>query len=152
MRHLVTEVNIPIPDGVTVTAKSRVVVVKGPLGTIQRAFKYASIDISKPADKNIKLTIWQAARKERAVLRAIGTQIANMIRGVTEGFKFKMKLAFAHFPIQESVAKDGSSVEIKHFLGEKRIRRIDSLPGVKVSRKDEEKSKLFFILRIMYVI
>jgi len=58
MRHLVTEVNIPIPDGVTVTAKSRVVVVKGPLGTIQRAFKYASIDISKPADKNIKLTIW----------------------------------------------------------------------------------------------
>ena len=140
MRHLVTEVNIPIPDGVTVTAKSRVVVVKGPLGTIQRAFKYASVDIQKPANKNIKLTIWQAARKERAVLRAIGTQIANMIRGVTEGFKFKMKLAFAHFPIQEVVAKDGSSVEIKHFLGEKRIRRIDSLPGVKISRKDEEKS------------
>lgn len=69
-----------------------------------------------------------------------------MIRGVTEGYKFKMKLAFAHFPIQEAVSKDGTSVEIKHFLGEKIIRRIDALPGVKISRRDEEKSNELMIL------
>ncbi|KAL4471354.1 hypothetical protein ABPG74_008247 [Tetrahymena malaccensis] len=142
MRHLLTEVNVTIPEGVTVTAKQRVVEVKGPLGTIKRAFRYASVDIQKPTKDNVKLQIWQASRKERAVLQSIGSQIKNMIRGVTEGYKFKMKLAFAHFPIQESVAKDGSSIEIKHFLGEKRVRRIQALPGVKITRKDEEKNTL----------
>ena len=77
-----------------------------------------------------------------------------MIRGVTEGFKFKMKLAYAHFPIQDFVAKDGKSVEIKHFLGERRVRRIDALEGVSISKKEEEKSKnfyIFFSLKFIYL-
>jgi large subunit ribosomal protein L9e len=63
-----------------------------------------------------------------------------MIRGVTTGYKFKMRFAYAHFPIQALVAGNGESVEIKNFLGEKRTRKIQCLPGVKITRTEEEKS------------
>ncbi|EGR30271.1 ribosomal protein, putative [Ichthyophthirius multifiliis] len=139
MRHLLTETEVVIPEAVTVGVQSRVVTVKGPLGSLKRAFKHASISILKPKDNKLKLQIWQAQRKQRACLTAIASQIKNMIRGVTEGYKFKMKLAYAHFPIQDFVSKDGKSIEIKHFLGEKRVRRIDALEGVQIIKKEERK-------------
>ena len=58
MRHLLTEVNLPIPDSVTITSDARVITVKGPLGTLKRAFKHASVNILKPKDKNLKLQLW----------------------------------------------------------------------------------------------
>jgi len=65
-----------------------------------------------------------------------------MIRGVTLGYKFKMRFAYAHFPIQVLVDSTGKSIEIKNFLGEKMVRKIVSLPGVTVLKNDEEeKSK-----------
>jgi len=45
----------------------------------------------------------------------------------------------------------GSTViEIKNFLGEKRIRRIKALDGVKFSKTDEEKSKKFGKNKFIY--
>ncbi len=55
MRHLLTETEVVIPNGVTVSAESRVVTVKGPLGTLKRAFKHASVSILKPKDNKLKL-------------------------------------------------------------------------------------------------
>jgi ribosomal protein L6P/L9E len=42
-----------------------------------------------------------------------------MIRGVTLGYKFKMRYAYAHFPIQGFITDGGKAVEIRNFLGEK---------------------------------
>ena len=44
-----------------------------------------------------------------------------------------MKSAYAHFPININIATDGSSMEIRNFLGEKVVRRIGMLEGVKVA-------------------
>lgn len=49
--------------------------------------------------------------------------------------------AFAHFPIIANVIDRGAAVEIKNFLGEKIVRTIKCLPGVTISRTEEEKSK-----------
>lgn len=65
-----------------------------------------------------------------------------MVTGVTDGYKFKMRYAYAHFPIQGLITNDGKTVEIKNFLGEKYTRKIDALEGVKISKKEEEKDQL----------
>ena len=44
-----------------------------------------------------------------------------------------MKSAYAHFPININIAADGTSMEIRNFLGEKVVRRIGMLEGVKVA-------------------
>ena len=53
----------------------------------------------------------------------------NMIKGVTKGFEYKMRLVYAHFPINANITDDGGIVEVRNFLGEKRVRIVKMLPG-----------------------
>lgn len=56
-----------------------------------------------------------------ACIRTICSHIENMITGVTKGYLYKMRFCYMHFPI--NVAITGRTVEIRNFLGEKRVRR-----------------------------
>ena len=53
----------------------------------------------------------------------------NLIKGVKIGFEYKMRLVYAHFPISVNIENEGTKVEIRNFLGEKRVRIVDLLPG-----------------------
>ena len=57
-----------------------------------------------------------------------------------QGFRYKMRAVYAHFPINITCTNDGSLVEIRNFLGEKYIRKVNMRPGVTCvnsSQKDE---------------
>lgn len=56
-----------------------------------------------------------------ACIRTICSHVENMITGVTKGYLYKMRFCYAHFPINVSIT--GKTVEIRNFLGEKRVRR-----------------------------
>jgi large subunit ribosomal protein L9e len=61
-----------------------------------------------------------------------------MITGVTKGFEYKMKFVYAHFPINVAIAEDGKKIEIRNFLGEKIVRKVNMLEGVTVIRTDQK--------------
>ncbi len=63
-----------------------------------------------------------------------------MIVGVTKGFKYKMRFCYAHFPI--NVTCNNNTVEIRNFLGEKRVRRVQLLDGVKYVRTADVKDQI----------
>merc|ERR1711865_567934 len=70
--------------------------------------------------------------------------IENMCIGVTEGYMYKMRTVHAHFPINCSVPKDGSCIDIKNFLGGKQIKHVDMIPGVTVKLSVDVKDELIF--------
>jgi large subunit ribosomal protein L9e len=72
--------------------------------------------------------------------RTVGSHINNMFVGVTKGFKYKMRFCYAHFPINVSAV--GDTVEIRNFLGEKNVRRIELLEGVKYARTADIKDQI----------
>ena len=53
----------------------------------------------------------------------------NLFKGVTYGFQYKMRLVYAHFPINANIEEDGKLIEIRNFLGEKRVRIVRMLAG-----------------------
>lgn len=53
-----------------------------------------------------------------------------------------MRFAYAHFPINVNLGKDGKNIEIKNFLGEKLSRKIDMHEGVKITRKEDIKDEI----------
>ena len=57
-----------------------------------------------------------------------------------------MRLCYSHFPINATVAKDGSSVLIKNFLGGKQDKLITMFGGTKVrlTPADQVKDELVF--------
>lgn len=51
-----------------------------------------------------------------------------------------MRFVYSHFPI--NVTLNGNDVEIRNFLGEKRVRKVPLLEGVKYTRS-EQKDEIF---------
>ncbi|GMG18381.1 unnamed protein product [[Candida] boidinii] len=67
-----------------------------------------------------------------------------MIKGVTLGFKYKMRFVYAHFPINVNVIeKEGEKyVEIRNFLGDKKVRYVKIFPGVTATLSAAQKDEL----------
>jgi len=53
-----------------------------------------------------------------------------------------MRMVYAHFPINTNIESSGQKIELRNFLGEKRVRRVDMLEGVTVARSDKVKDEL----------
>jgi len=145
---------------VEVEVGARKIKVKGPLGTLERDFKHISMDIRKVTGEMlglneeddgaealsasyIKVDLWFATRKQLACVRTICSHIENLFTGVIQGFTYKMRFVYSHFPINVTLA--GENVEIRNFLGEKRVRKIKLLPGVSYHRSENVKDEISLI-------
>ncbi|MBC7081487.1 MAG: 50S ribosomal protein L6 [Thermoplasmatales archaeon] len=126
---------IEIPEGVKVDVKDGKVIVEGAKGKIEKMFFHPKISIEKE-DNKISLKCDYPKAKEKAIIGSYEAHIRNMIKGVTEGFIYKMKIVYSHFPIKVSVK--GNEVIIENFLGEKFPRKTKIFGNVKVSVKGDE--------------
>jgi large subunit ribosomal protein L6 len=59
-----------------------------------------------------------------------------MIKGVTEGFEYGMKIVYSHFPMKTTVKKDGFIIE--NFLGEAAPRKAKIVGETKVQISGDE--------------
>lgn len=84
MKDIYKDEDFEIPDGVSVTVKSRLVTVKGPRGELTKSLRHINMEIKKISDKKIKLIVWHGGRKHVACLRTVRSLIMNMIQGVTK--------------------------------------------------------------------
>lgn len=142
MLTIYKELDLDIPEGVTIQIDSRVVTVKGPRGELTKNLRHLAMDfrlVKGPKGDRLKFIVWHGARKHLACLRTAKACVNNMIKGVTVGFQYKMRAVYAHFPINMIIASDNKSVEIRNFLGEKRVRHVDMLEGVTI--KDDKAQK-----------
>ncbi|THH14892.1 hypothetical protein EW146_g5506 [Bondarzewia mesenterica] len=144
MRDVLKTEELVIPEGVTVSIKSRVINVSGPRGTLTKNVRHVNMDIRllKGKTNQVTLAVWQGGRKHVACLRTIKSLILNMITGVTKGFLYKMRAVYAHFPINCIIQENGRALEIRNFLGEKTVRHVDMLDGVTVSESKAQKDEL----------
>eukprot|EP00211_Chloroparvula_japonica_P016146 CAMPEP_0119119572 /NCGR_PEP_ID=MMETSP1310-20130426/1006_1 /TAXON_ID=464262 /ORGANISM="Genus nov. species nov., Strain RCC2339" /LENGTH=193 /DNA_ID=CAMNT_0007109017 /DNA_START=13 /DNA_END=594 /DNA_ORIENTATION=- len=145
MRQICTSRSLVIPEDVTVTVKSRTVTVKGPRGSLVKVFKHASVDIyteEKDGKTVFVVAQWYSQGKQRAVIRSIVSHVSNMVTGVRLGFQYKMRLVYAHFPINTAAEDKGTRVDIRNFLGERRVRQIKMLEGVTIKRDPDVKDQL----------
>mmetsp|Transcript_11733 Transcript_11733/g.17769 ORF Transcript_11733/g.17769 Transcript_11733/m.17769 type:complete len:186 (+) Transcript_11733:103-660(+) len=140
MKTVLSSRSIEIPEGVTATVKARIVTVTGPRGTLTRDFKHVDMDLKCVGKNMIRLDIWFAQRKQLASVRTVCSHIENLFVGVTRGFIYKMRFVYSHFPI--NVSTNAGNVEIRNFLGEKRVRKIPLLEGVSYLRSADVKDQI----------
>ena len=137
MRDVLKTEELEIPAGVDVSIKSRLITVTGPRGTLNKNVRHVDMDIRLIKGKTNKVifAVWQGGRKHVACLRTIRSLVNNMIKGVTkvtfilnhlctnsrvsQGFAYKMRAVYAHFPINAIIQENGAALEIRNFLGEK---------------------------------
>ncbi|MDI6718113.1 MAG: 50S ribosomal protein L6 [Methanomicrobiales archaeon] len=126
---------IKIPAGVNIAQEDGRITVSGPRGVVRREMQYPGITI---ACDGRECTVGTASRRKDliAMCGTFAAHIRNMCRGVTEGYEYRMKVVYSHFPIQLKVV--GDRVEINNFLGEKKPRYATIREGVKVAVGNDE--------------
>ncbi|QLQ78945.1 hypothetical protein HG537_0B02920 [Torulaspora globosa] len=144
MKYVQTEQFIEVPQGVTVNIRSRVVKVTGPRGTLVKNLKHIDVTFTKLNERQIKVTVHNGDRKHVAALRTVKSLVDNLITGVTKGYKYKMRYVYAHFPINVNVIeKDNKKfIEIRNFLGDKKVRLVPIREGVNVEFSTNQKDEM----------
>ena len=127
--------DLTIPENVEIKIEQNSIIVKGPLGETTRTFKLGGIK-TKQENSTLVLTRENETRKkQKAYLGSITAHIKNMIRGITEGHKYKLKIVYKHFPI--NVSQEPNRLIIKNFAGEKTPRYAKIREGVKLTINNE---------------
>jgi large subunit ribosomal protein L9e len=59
-----------------------------------------------------------------------------------QGFRYKMRAVYAHFPINCAITENNTSIDVRNFLGEKHVRNVRMGPGVTVTNSADMKDEL----------
>jgi large subunit ribosomal protein L6 len=116
---------VEAPASVTLTKEENVMMVKGKLGVVKKDFTRLPATITVQGNK-ITIKPYGSRKKDLAVTNTARSIIASMIKGVENGYTYKLKIIFAHFPI--SVKTKGREVHVENFFGE-RSPRISHIIG-----------------------
>lgn len=129
------EIIFEIPAGVTIAREGDNFVVKGAKGELTRRMYHPAIAFAVE-DGAVTISTESTRRSVRALIGTYNALLKVMSKGVVEGYEYRMKVVFNHFPIQVKVA--GDRVEIGNFLGEKQARYAAIVPGVTVKVQGDE--------------
>ena len=101
---------IQVPAKVEVTLAPGAITVKGPLGTLTRSYG-SDLSIERSGDTLVCKTANETARAMHGTLRAL---VANMVKGVTEGYEKKLTLVGVGFRAQAAGDKVNLSLGFSH--------------------------------------
>jgi large subunit ribosomal protein L6 len=135
MRAIETVTTVEIPEGVEGTLEGRTITIKGEKGELTRDFSHAPIRIQMEG-KTVTVQASWPRKKEAALVGTVRSHIQNMIKGVTQGFTYKLKIVFSHFPITAKVK--GRTLTIENFTGERSPRTAKIMGDTKVTVKGDD--------------
>ena len=126
---------VKIPAGVKASLDGMHLRVTGPKGQLSRNVRFPQVTVTCDGDEVVIAT--ESRRKEiTAMVGTLEAHTKNMFRGVTDGFEYRMKVVYSHFPIQLKL--QGTKLEIANFLGEKKARYARIEQGVTAKVGNDE--------------
>jgi len=117
--NVIMKDELPTIEGANVSIEGDLVKVSGKGGKLERTFSHPKLSVSFHG-KSIVVSSKGPSKKEVALMGTWVSHIKNMMKGVTEGFTYKMKIVYAHFPMKAMVK--GNEFVIENFVGEKHPR------------------------------
>ncbi len=125
----ITQEKIEVPEGVEFKVSGMTVEVSGKKGKLSRTFDSPKLRI-KADGRSLLAEMDSVRRKDKAVVGTFRAHMLNMIKGVSEGFVYKLQTVYSHFPI--TVKVEGKKVAINNFLGERSARSANIVGDVAV--------------------
>ncbi len=131
----IVEQNVEVPEEVNLTLNGHKVAVTGTNGELNYDFGHAGLNMGFQ-DNTLRIWVENPRRKQAALVKTIASHVRNMIKGVTVGFTYKLKIVFIHFPLTINVQRD--KVVINNFIGERapRVAKIRGNVEIKLDGDD----------------
>ena len=129
------KVEIDIPKDVKVNLEGRKLIFEGEKGKVEREIFNPLLKV-KLQDNKIILETLKDNKKNKRILNTFVSHIKNAIKGVREGFVYKLKAIYSHFPMSFKV--EGDKFIIRNYAGERGTRVAKILPGVEVKFEKQD--------------
>jgi len=126
---------IILPEGVNAQFTEDLLTITGPLGSTSKDFRLIRAKLNIDSNK-ITVESLGSRKKQRATFGTTVAHVNNLIIGVTEGYTYKLKTAFAHFPL--TVKAEPGKIVVENFYGERGNRIAKIIGKSNVSVKDDE--------------
>ena len=120
------------PEGVSFSLSDGTLTVSGPKGSLSREFVHPRVFVDI-VDGHVEVTSEMPRTKEKALAGTFASHIRNMVTGVTNGYEYRMKVVYSHFPMK--VAVKGDFVVIDNYMGGRATRKAKIVRDTKVQVK-----------------
>ena len=111
-----------LPDGIQAVVEDSELILKKDSKELRRKL-HPAIGLKIEGNK-LTIKARKTSKKEKKIFGSLKAHIKNMIKGLTEGFTYRLQVSNVHFPMNVIYDKDNSELVVKNFLGEKEDRRI----------------------------
>mgnify|MGYP000893699907 FL=1 len=128
--------SIPLPEGVSASIEGEVVTISKEGESLSREFRHHKVEI-RSVEGGLEVFVNLPRRSDKALAGTWAAHLRNMARGVDEGFEYRLKAVFSHFPM--SLKVDGKQFTITNLFGEK-VPRVAKLPWNEVEVRVENKT------------
>lgn len=138
MKQVYIEREVELPEDLTVQIKNNVVTIEGTKGTLTKNFENFDVELKK-TKKKISVKAYYINKKKKANALAVVGYLKNMIKGVTEGYVYKSKIIYSHFPITVEPDNNKKIVTIKNLYGGRKsivVPIVGAETSVKVDKDD----------------
>ena len=104
---------ILIPDGIGSDIEGNTVTISKEGNSLSRDFVHNRVEVlSSGGDLEVRCTL--PRRSEKAIAGTWAAHLRNMVKGIDQGFEYRLKAVFSHFPM--SLKVDGDKFTITNFF------------------------------------
>ncbi|UCG00606.1 MAG: 50S ribosomal protein L6 [Candidatus Heimdallarchaeota archaeon] len=140
MKHYAIEKIIEVPENTTASLTpvrgGKTVQIKGPKGELVRTFKQLKVQLFF-IDNKFVIQSFFGNKAEASMVGTIAGHLTNMIKGVTEGFTYKVRVITSHFPATVEIQEQEQLIYVKNLYGRRDPIRIPFDKSVKITVKGD---------------
>ncbi|MBL7054834.1 50S ribosomal protein L6 [Candidatus Woesearchaeota archaeon] len=129
------EEKVLLPEGVSASLDDNMLILKKQKGEVKKKFHNPYVDLELKGNE-VFFKATRNTKREKKIIGSFVSHLKNMIKGVTEGHKYVLKVCSGHFPINVSVS--GEELIVKNFFGEKTPRVLKLKKGASVKVDGDE--------------
>ena len=116
--------SIALPEGASASIAGDVITVSKDGQSLSREFRHHKVEV-RTVNGDLEVFVNLPRRSDKALAGTWAAHLRNMVLGIDEGFEYRLKAVFSHFPM--SLKVDGKQMIINNLFGEK-VPRVAKLP------------------------
>ena len=116
--------SIALPEGASASVAGDVITVSKDGQSLSREFRHHKVEV-RAVNGDLEVFVNLPRRSDKALAGTWAAHLRNMALGIDEGFEYRLKAVFSHFPM--SLKVDGKQMIINNLFGEK-VPRVAKLP------------------------
>jgi large subunit ribosomal protein L6 len=129
--------SIALPEGASASIAGDVITVSKDGQSLSREFRHHKVEV-RAVNGDLEVFVNLPRRSDKAIAGTWAAHLRNMVLGIDEGFEYRLKAVFSHFPM--SLKVDGKQMIINNLFGEK-VPRVAKLPWSPDEVKVQVKNK-----------